>query len=107
MTEDSPLEVADLLASTSSHEMPLGAAVLLEQSSAHYYRAGMCRKYAFHMLMSGHMFCSALQEHHAFRCFTLVLYIYHWSTCLDQVAAKVYPELVGNMSRASCDGHGR
>lgn len=70
------LEVADLLASASSHETSLGAAVLLEQSSAHYYRAKMYRKYAFHMLMSGHMFRSAQQEHHAFRCFTSALYIY-------------------------------
>ena len=71
------LEVADLLASASSHETSLGAAVLLEQSSAHYYKADMYRKYAFHMLMAGHMFRSAHQEHHAFRCFTSALYIYH------------------------------
>lgn len=70
------LEVADLLASASSHETALGAAVLLEQSSAHYYKAEMYRKYAFHMLMSGHMFRTAEQEHHAFRCFTSALYIY-------------------------------
>lgn len=68
--------MADLLASASSHETALGAAVLLEQSSAHYYNAAMYRKYAFHMLMSGHMFRSAEQEHHAFRCFTSSLYIY-------------------------------
>ena len=76
-TPERHLEVADLLASASSHETSLGAAVLLEQSSAHYYKAGMYRKYAFHMLMSGHMFRSAQQEHHAFRCFTSALYIYH------------------------------
>jgi uncharacterized membrane protein YgcG len=70
------LEVADLLASASSSETALGAAVLLEQSSAHYFHAEMYRKYAFHMLMSGHMFRSAEQEHHAFRCFTSALYIY-------------------------------
>ena len=70
------LEVADLLASASSHETALGAAVLLEQSSAHYFKAEMYRKYAFHMLMSGHMFRTAEQEHHAFRCFTSALYIY-------------------------------
>eukprot|EP00547_Thalassionema_nitzschioides_P005452 CAMPEP_0194202854 /NCGR_PEP_ID=MMETSP0156-20130528/2775_1 /TAXON_ID=33649 /ORGANISM="Thalassionema nitzschioides, Strain L26-B" /LENGTH=1887 /DNA_ID=CAMNT_0038928459 /DNA_START=174 /DNA_END=5837 /DNA_ORIENTATION=- len=75
-TIDRHLEVADLLASASSHETSLGAAVLLEQSSAHYYKACMYRKYAFHMLMSGHMFRSAHQEHHAFRCFTSALYIY-------------------------------
>lgn len=70
------LEVADLLASASSHETSLGAAVLLEQSSSHYFQAEMYRKYAFHMLMAGHMFRSAEQEHHAFRCFTSALYIY-------------------------------
>ena len=50
------LEVADLLASASSHETALGAAVLLEQSSSHYFKAELFRKYAFHVLMSGHMF---------------------------------------------------
>ena len=53
------LEVADLLASASSNENALGAAVLLEQGSAHYFHAEMYRKYAFHMLMSGHMFRTA------------------------------------------------
>ncbi|GKY94633.1 hypothetical protein MPSEU_000428800 [Mayamaea pseudoterrestris] len=77
--DDKHVEVGDLLASASSHETSLGAAVLLEQSSAHYFRAGMYRKYAFHMLMSGHMFRSAEQEHHAFRCFTSALYIYRYS----------------------------
>jgi hypothetical protein len=76
ITDGRELEVADLLASASSHETALGAAVLLEQSSAFYYKAQMHRKYAFHMLMSGHMFRSASQEHHAFRCFTSALYIY-------------------------------
>jgi hypothetical protein len=77
LTSGRHLEVADLLASASSQETALGAAVLLEQSSAHYYRAGMFRKYAFHMLMSGHMFRASGQDHHAFRCFTSALYIYH------------------------------
>ena len=76
VTDGRELEIADLLASASSHETALGAAVLLEQSSAFYYKAAMPRKYAFHMLMSGHMFRSAQQEHHAFRCFTSALYIY-------------------------------
>jgi len=70
------LEVADLLASASSSETALGAAVLLEQSSAHYFHARLFRKYAFHMLMSGHMFRAAQQDHHAFRCFVSALYIY-------------------------------
>jgi hypothetical protein len=41
---DRHLEVADLLASASSHETSLGAAVLLEQSSSHYFMAEMYRK---------------------------------------------------------------
>ena len=103
MTEDRPLEVADLLASASSHETSLGAAVLLEQSSAHYYRAGMCRKYAFHMLMSGHMFRSAAQEHHAFRCFTSALYIYNdgrWDELHNHLRSALAAQLysLGRMS---------
>ncbi|CAB9513824.1 trafficking protein particle complex [Seminavis robusta] len=70
------LEVADLLASASSHETSLGAAVLLEQSSSQYFQADLYRKYAFHMLMSGHMFRTAQQDSHAFRCFTSALYLY-------------------------------
>ena len=101
--QDRPLEVADLLASASSHETPLGAAVLLEQSSVHYYRAGMYRKYAFHMLMSGHMFRSALQEHHAFRCFTSALYIYHdgrWDELHNHLRSALAAQLysLGRMS---------
>lgn len=42
---DRHLEVGDLLASASSHETSLGAAVLLEQSSSHYFMADMYRKY--------------------------------------------------------------
>ena len=77
MTPDRHLEVADYLASASSNETSLGAAVLLEQSAYNYFQATMYRKFAFHMLMSGHMFRSAQQEHHGFRCFTAALYIYH------------------------------
>ena len=77
MSVERHFEVADLLASASSNETSLGAAVLLEQAAAHYFKAGMYRKFAFHTLMSGHMFRSGSQEHHAFRCFTAALYIYH------------------------------
>jgi len=70
------LEAADLLASASSNETSLGAAVLLEQASASYFRASHYRKYAFHMLMSGHMFRTAEQHPHAFRCFASALHIY-------------------------------
>jgi tetratricopeptide (TPR) repeat protein len=99
------LEVADLLASASSQETALGAAVLLEQSSAHYYQAEMYRKYAFHMLMSGHMFRTSEQEHHAFRCFTSALYIYRdgkWDELHNHVRSAVAAQLfsMGRMSVA-------
>jgi len=92
------MEIADLLASASSHETPLGAAVLLEQSSVHYYRAGMLRKYAFHMLMAGHMFRSAQQERHAFRCFAASLYVYHgeqWGELRSHLRSALAAQLYG------------
>ena len=97
------LEVADLLASASSHETSLGAAVLLEQSSAQYYHANMYRKYAFHMLMSGHMFRTAQQEAHAFRCFTSALYLYRdkpWSELHNHLRSALAAQLyaMGRMS---------
>ena len=99
------LEVADLLASASSHETALGAAVLLEQSSVHYFKAEMYRKYAFHMLMSGHMFRTAEQDHHAFRCFTSALYIYRhaqWDELHNHVRSALAAQLfaMGRMSIA-------
>lgn len=95
------MEIADLLASASSHETPLGAAVLLERSSSHYYQAGMIRKYAFHMLMAGHMFRSAGQERHAFRCFAASLYVYHgerWGELRSHLHSALAAQLFG-MSR--------
>jgi tetratricopeptide (TPR) repeat protein len=103
ITTGRELEVADLLASASSHETSLGAAVLLEQSSAFYFKAAMYRKYAFHMLMSGHMFRSASQEHHAFRCFTSALYVYRhgkWKELHDHLRSALAAQLytMGRMS---------
>lgn len=116
------LEVADLLASASSHENSLGAAVLLEQSSAHYFKASMFRKYvlllclvcgttsnrkthryAFHMIMSGHMFRAGGQEHHAFRCFASALHIYrygNWAELHSHVRSALAAQLFG-MGRMS------
>lgn len=98
LTGGKHMEMADLLASASSHETPMGAAVLLEQSSAHYYRAGMLRKYAFHMLMAGHMFRSAEQERHAFRCFAASLYVYHgerWGELKSHLSTALAAQLYG------------
>ncbi|GAX22513.1 hypothetical protein FisN_14Hh135 [Fistulifera solaris] len=99
------LEVADLLASASSNENALGAAVLLEQGSAHYFHAELYRKYAFHMLMSGHMYRSAEQNHHAFRCFTSALYIYrggNWDELHNHIRSALAAQLfsMGRMAIA-------
>mmetsp|Transcript_27462 Transcript_27462/g.55151 ORF Transcript_27462/g.55151 Transcript_27462/m.55151 type:complete len:1702 (+) Transcript_27462:4357-9462(+) len=99
--EGKHMEMADLLASASSHETPLGAAVLLERSSSHYYQAGMIRKYSFHMLMAGHMFRSAGQDRHAFRCFAASLYVYHgerWGELRSHLHSALAAQLFG-MSR--------
>mmetsp|Transcript_18464 Transcript_18464/g.52988 ORF Transcript_18464/g.52988 Transcript_18464/m.52988 type:complete len:1404 (-) Transcript_18464:37-4248(-) len=100
---DRPMEIADLLASASSHETALGAAVLLEQSASHYYKATAARKYAFHMLMAGHMFRSAGQESHAFRCFASSLYVYRsgkWDELYNHLRSALAAQLYG-MGRMS------
>lgn len=93
LCEHRDMETADNLASASSNETPLGAAILLEQSSGHYFRAGMIRKYAFHVLMAGHMFRSAGQEYHAVRCFASALHVYN---CGD----RFWPELFNHLMSA-------
>ena len=111
MTNSSPictgrnLEMADLLAAASSNETALGAAVLLEQSSSHYFQDEKYRKYSFHMLMSGHMFRTASQEHHAFRCFTSALHIYRdaqWEELHNHIRSALAAQLysMGRMSLA-------
>jgi hypothetical protein len=90
------LDIADLLASASSHETPLGAAVLLEQASRHYLHAMHYKKYSFHMLMSGHMYRSCRQERHAARCFSAALYMYqqsHWKELLDHLESALAQQL--------------
>ncbi|KAL3943892.1 MAG: hypothetical protein SGBAC_002050 [Bacillariaceae sp.] len=105
LTRGRELEVADLLASASSHESSLGAAVLLEQASAFYFQAEMFRKYSFHMLMSGHMFRTAGQDNHAFRCFTSALYVYRhgsWNELHNHLRSALAAQLysMGRMSIA-------
>ena len=99
------LECADLLASVSSYESSLGAAVLMEQSSVFYYKARMTRKYAFHMLMAGHMFQKCGQHHHAFRCFASAMYIYRnemWGVLYNHLKTALVSQLytMGRMSVA-------
>jgi len=91
------MEIADLLASASSHETPLGAAILLEQASRHYLAAFHLNKYAFHMLMSGHMYRSCRLERHAARCFTASLAIYQqipqWKELIDHLHSALAQQL--------------
>jgi hypothetical protein len=113
-TQSRYVDIANLLASVSVHETSLCRAVLLEQSSANYYHAGMYRKYALHMVAAGNMFRAAHLEHHAVRCFTAALYIYNheqWDELLNRllgiladqlyslgrmaIAAELYAKLVG------------
>jgi len=97
------LECADLLASVSSYESSLGAAVLMEQSSVFFYKARMSRKYAFHMLMSGHMFQKSGQHQHAFRCFVSAMYIYRnesWDKLYNHLKTAVAAQLY-TMNRMS------
>ena len=87
LCRDRHLDVAKMLGNASSQETPLGGAVLLEQSSSHYFQAGMYRRFAHHILMAGHLFHSAGQEQHALRCFASSMYIYRrsdrgWTICL-------------------------
>jgi hypothetical protein len=99
------LECADLLASVSSYESSLGAAILMEQSSVFFYKARMTRKYAFHMLMGGHMFQKTGQHHHAFRCFASAMYIYRnemWGKLYNHLKTALAAQLytMGRMSVA-------
>jgi len=92
------MDIAKNLAFASTAETPLGAAVLLEQSASHYYRAGMYRKFAHHILMAGHMFRQAGQEQHSLRCFTAAMHIYHgsergWVELNDHVSSALAGQL--------------
>lgn len=92
------LEMADMLASTSSNETAVAAGTLLEQSASHYYRAGMYRKFGFHMLMAGHMFRSSGQDHHSLRCFTSAMYVYTYGRAQwDMLSNHVSSALAGQL----------
>lgn len=97
LTPNKLVEIADLLASASSHETPLGAAILLEQASRHYLAAAHWNKYAFHMLMSGHMYRSSRLERHAARCFTASLTVYQrfpqWKELVDHLLSALAQQL--------------
>ncbi len=95
LSDEHHMEVAKLLGNASSQETPLGGAILLEQSSSHYFRAGMYRKFAHHILMAGHLFRSAGQDQHALRCFASSMYIYHGS---DRVWMDLYDHVMSALA---------
>lgn len=67
MTESRHFDYAECLAGASVQEVPLIAAVLLEQAALNYFQASLFRKYAFHVVMAGHMYRAGKQEQHGTR----------------------------------------
>lgn len=67
MTLGRQYDYAECLAGASVQETPLIAAVLLEQAALSYFQASMFRKYAFHLVMAGHMYRASKQEQHGSR----------------------------------------
>lgn len=62
-------ETAHQLIRMTSEDSDLRSALLLEQASYCFMQTSMLRKYAFHMVLSGHRFFKAGQKKHAFRYF--------------------------------------
>ena len=67
MSMEHNFDYAECFAGASVQETPLIAAVLLEQAAFNYYEAAMYRKYAFHLIMAGHMYRASKQEEHGAR----------------------------------------
>lgn len=66
-------EAAKQLIRMTSEDSDLRSAMLLEQAALCFLSGpgtrGMCRKYAFHMVLAGHRFSKAGQKKHAYRCY--------------------------------------
>lgn len=66
-------EAAKQLIRMTSEDSDLRSAMLLEQAALSFISGptakGMCRKYAFHMVLAGHRFSKAGQKKHAYRCY--------------------------------------
>jgi len=76
------------------NETCLCAALRYEQAAYNYLRAGMRRKYAFHIVLAGHMYKN---EHpsHALRCYGSALLIFKntWSSIYDHVSYALAAQL--------------
>uniref|UniRef100_A0A3P8X173 Trafficking protein particle complex subunit 8 n=1 Tax=Cynoglossus semilaevis TaxID=244447 RepID=A0A3P8X173_CYNSE len=83
-------EAAALLIKMTSEDSDLRSALLLEQA-AHCFinmKNPMIRKFAFHMILSGHRFSKAGQKRHALRCYCQAMQVYKdrgWSLAEDHI----------------------
>ncbi|XP_027035371.2 trafficking protein particle complex subunit 8 isoform X1 [Tachysurus fulvidraco] len=83
-------EAAALLIKMTSEDSDLRSALLLEQA-AHCFinmRCPMVRKFAFHMILSGHRFSKAGQKRHALRCYCQAMQVYKgkgWTLAEDHI----------------------
>uniref|UniRef100_W5K4I0 Trafficking protein particle complex subunit 8 n=1 Tax=Astyanax mexicanus TaxID=7994 RepID=W5K4I0_ASTMX len=71
-------DAATLLIKMTSEDSDLRSALLLEQA-AHCFinmRSPMVRKFAFHMILSGHRYSKAGQKRHALRCYCQAMQVY-------------------------------
>lgn len=84
-------EAAHQLIRMTSEESDLRSALLLEQAAYCFLncsRPYMVRKYAFHMVLSGHRFSKAAQRKHALRCYKQALQVYKgkgWNIAEDHI----------------------
>ncbi|XP_066533154.1 trafficking protein particle complex subunit 8 isoform X2 [Hoplias malabaricus] len=83
-------EAATLLIKMTSEDSDLRSALLLEQA-AHCFinmRSPMVRKFAFHMILSGHRYSKAGQKRHALRCYCQAMQVYKgkgWTLAEDHI----------------------
>ncbi|XP_075972327.1 trafficking protein particle complex subunit 8 homolog l(3)76BDm [Anticarsia gemmatalis] len=85
-------EAAKQLIRMTSEDSDLRSAMLLEQAALCFLSGpgvkGMCRKYAFHMVLAGHRFSKAGQKKHAYRCYKQAYQVYErsgWRLATDHV----------------------
>ncbi|XP_025837429.1 trafficking protein particle complex subunit 8 isoform X2 [Agrilus planipennis] len=83
-------EAAHQLIRMTSEDSDLRSALLLEQAAYCFLNAvpKLVRKYAFHMVLSGHRFSKALQKKHALRCYNQALQVFKkrgWNLAEDHI----------------------
>ncbi|XP_019764985.1 trafficking protein particle complex subunit 8 [Dendroctonus ponderosae] len=81
-------ETAHQLIRMTSEDSDLRSALFLEQASCCFIQSNMLRKYAFHMVLSGHRFFKAAQKKHSLRCYKQAYQIYEktgWDLASDHI----------------------